>query len=73
MTLTEAFTELINSDEFKNIAKEKDAAGSKYRVYLSRFKSGQLKIGAIAELLIKHGYTVEAFKNKAAKAAKKKK
>ncbi|MDB5280693.1 MAG: hypothetical protein JWR61_5648 [Ferruginibacter sp.] len=73
MTLKEAFTELMNSDEFKNMAKEKDAAGGKYRVYLSRFKKDQLKIGAIAELLIKHGYTVEAVKNGSTKVAKKKK
>lgn len=68
MTLNEAFTELINSDEFKNIAKKKDGIGGKYRSYLSRFNRGLLKTGALAEILVANGYEVSA-----KKAVKKKK
>jgi hypothetical protein len=62
MTLHEAFEQLIISDDYKAIAKEKNARGGKYRVYLSRFKAGELKNGAITELLIAHGYEVSAKK-----------
>jgi hypothetical protein len=65
MTLHEAFEQLTCSIEFKEIAKKKDAIGGKYRVYLSRFRAGELKSGAITELLLAHGYKVSA--DKAAK------
>lgn len=65
MTLNEAFNELINSMEFKNIAKAKDAQGSKYRVYLKRFREGKLQTGALVDFLIANGYEIKA--NKATK------
>ena len=60
MTLTEAFNEFTKSDKFKEIAKQKDSLGGKYRVYLTRFRTGQLKAGAIAELLLANGYEIRA-------------
>ncbi|MGN6296302.1 MAG: hypothetical protein ACTHM7_05935 [Ginsengibacter sp.] len=64
MTLHEAFEQLTVSSDFKTIAKEKNARGGKYRLYLSRFKAGELKNGAITELLLAHGYEVSAKKAK---------
>lgn len=60
MTINEAFDEFLESDAFKDIAKGKDALGSKYRVYLRRYKRDELKTGAIVELLLANGYEVKA-------------
>lgn len=65
MTLQEAFQEFSNSAIFKEIAKGRDATGGKYRMYLTRFKKGELKAGAIVEILLANGYEVKA--NKARK------
>lgn len=58
MTLDEAFIELSNSPGYKEIAKMKDSKGGKYRIWLTRFKAGNLKTGAIVEILISNGYEV---------------
>lgn len=63
MSIEEAMKELISSADFKNIAKKKDAEGGKYRVLLSRYKAGTLKIGAMVELLEKHGYVITITKD----------
>jgi hypothetical protein len=60
MTINEAFTQLTESASFKEIAKAKDSKGGKYRIYLSRFRAGQLKTGAMVELLIANGYEIKA-------------
>jgi hypothetical protein len=65
MTLNEAFEELIQSEAFRNKAKINDALGGKYRMYISRFNKGELKAGAIVEILLANGYEVKA--NKARK------
>ncbi|PVD50814.1 hypothetical protein DC498_17735 [Terrimonas sp.] len=65
MTIFEAFEELIQSKEFKVIAKKRDSIGGKYRLYQSRYNRNELKPGAIVEILIANGYEVTA--NKAVK------
>ena len=67
MTIHEAFADLIQSKDFKEITKMQNSEGGKYRVYLARFNSGELKAGAIVDLLIANGYEVNA-----GKATKKK-
>lgn len=62
MTLDQAFSQFSESDSFKEIAKQKTAIGSKYRVYLRRFRRGELKAGAITEILLANGYEVKANK-----------
>ncbi len=62
MTLNEAFIQLTETTCFKEIAKEKNSKGGKYRIYLTRFRAGQLKTGAIVELLIANGYEIRANK-----------
>ncbi len=62
MTLPEAFIDFTNSSVFKEIAKQRNSLGGKYRGYLSRFNSGALKSGAIVELLLANGYTITAGK-----------
>jgi hypothetical protein len=62
MTLNEAFADFIQSEVFKERAKNRDALGSKYRVYLTRYKKGELKAGAITELLLANGYEIKANK-----------
>lgn len=68
MTLNEAFIQFTESDEFKNIAKANDGVGNKYRMYLSRFRAGKLKAGAITELLLANGYEINANKAKKKKS-----
>jgi hypothetical protein len=65
MTLPEAFQEFSEFEAFKKIAIKRDSIGGKYRSYLSRFKKGELKAGAITEILLANGYEVNA--NKARK------
>lgn len=62
MTLQEAFSELIETPGYKDVAKQKNSLGGKYRLYLSRFKKGELKAGAIVEILLAHGYVITANK-----------
>lgn len=62
MTLDQAFIHFCESSEFKEIARQKTALGSKYRVYLRRFRNGELKSGAIVEILLANGYEVKANK-----------
>jgi hypothetical protein len=62
MTLNEAFIQFTESSFFKEIAKEKNSQGGKYRIYLTRFRSGHLKAGAIVEILIANGYEIKANK-----------
>ena len=64
MTLQEAFSELIETPGYKDVAKQKNSLGGKYRLYLSRFKKGKLKSGAMVEILLVHGYEVTANKAK---------
>jgi hypothetical protein len=65
MTLDQAFKEFLASEEFKEIAKQNTPIGSKYRVYNLRYNRGELKSGAIVEILLANGYEVTA--NKAMK------
>lgn len=60
MTIIKAFDEFIMSVDFKNIARINDSLGSKYRVYLGRFKKGILKTGAMVEILLENGYEISA-------------
>ena len=62
MTLNKAFEDFVNSTEYKGIAKLRDSRGGKFRAYLSRYRAGTLKAGAITELLIKNGYVINANK-----------
>lgn len=62
MTLEEAFVDFVNSNSYKEIVKQRDSLGGKYRAYLSRFKKGELKSGAIVEILLANGYEVIANK-----------
>jgi hypothetical protein len=64
MTLEEAMSELINSSEFNEIAKEKEGKGSKYRVMRLRYNRGELKAIAMTELLIHHGYIISVSRPK---------
>ncbi len=62
MTIQEAFVELANSDDYKKKARQKDSIGGKLRYYLSRFKAGKLKTGAIVDLLMANNYEISADK-----------
>ena len=62
MTLKEAFIDFVNSEDYKEIVKQRDSLGGKYRAYLSRFRKGELKSGAIVEILLANGYEVTANK-----------
>jgi hypothetical protein len=62
--LREAIEHLINSDTFKNKAKQKNAEGGKYRMFLTRYNKGALKNGAAFDFLIEHGYRIDIKKPK---------
>lgn len=64
MELKEAIEHLINSDLFKAKAKQKDAEGGKYRMFLTRYKKGLLKNGAAFDFLIEHRYRIDIKKPK---------
>jgi hypothetical protein len=64
MELKEALKHLITSDAFKNFAKQKDAVGSRYRQFLSRYRRGEIKNGVAFDLLIEHGYRIDIKKPK---------
>ena len=69
MEIASAFKELIDSPEYKEICKQRDGPGGKYRSYKARSKAGTLGSGAMVELLIANGYEVTA--NKATKRTRK--
>lgn len=50
-----AVEELIDSEDFKRQAK----TDSNLRVFKTRFNKGELKNGAMVDLLINFGYTIE--------------
>jgi hypothetical protein len=64
MELKEAIQDLVNSEAFKNKAKQKDAEGGKYRMFLTRNNKGELKTGAAIDFLIAHGYRIDIKKPK---------
>lgn len=59
MTIQQAVKHLINSDSFKDVSKQKNAVGGKYRMFETRFKRKELKNGAAIDFLLEHGYIVE--------------
>ncbi|MBX3241038.1 MAG: hypothetical protein KIT80_16145 [Chitinophagaceae bacterium] len=69
MTLDEAFLDFVNSERYKEVVKQQDSLGGKYRAYLSRYNKGQLKAGAIVEILLANGYEIKA--NRVVKKANK--
>lgn len=64
MELKEAIQHLINSESFKDKAKQKNAIGGKYRMFITRYNKGELKNGAAIDFLIEHGYTIKVNKPK---------
>jgi hypothetical protein len=62
MTLHEAFIQFTESNNFRDVAKQNNSVGAKYRIYSARFKAGKLKAGAITEILIANGYEIKANK-----------
>lgn len=56
MGITKALVDMINSDTFKEKAKQKNSEGSRYRMFLSRYRKGELGVGIITDLLIENGY-----------------
>lgn len=64
MTIIRAVSELINLESFKLKAKQKNAEGSKYRMFLSRFNNGKLLEGAMVTFLKEHGFIIIVKKGK---------
>ncbi|MBC7588867.1 MAG: hypothetical protein H7178_10980 [Chitinophagaceae bacterium] len=60
MTIHEAFKELTESESFKKVSKGAESEAIKQRVYLSRYKKGTLKTGAMVDILIVNDYEVSA-------------
>jgi hypothetical protein len=60
----DAFREFIKTDEFKDIAKQKNSKGGRYRLTKTRFlRDENNSFSAIIWMLIEHGYTVNVSKN----------
>ena len=64
VTLEQAIQHLVNSREFKDIAKQKNPLGGKYRMFITRFNKRELKNGAAVDFLLEHGYKIEVRKPK---------
>jgi hypothetical protein len=64
MNLKQALEHLVNSEGFKNEAKEKTSKGAKYRMFLKRYNDGELKNGAAIDMLLEHGYEIDIKKPK---------
>lgn len=59
MTIKEAFEQVMETSAFKDIAKKRnDSKGSHYRMLKSRFNNGELRYGAMVDILLEHGYKV---------------
>lgn len=64
MTIQQATKHLIESKEFKEIAKGKNSIGGKYRMFLTRYNKGKIKTGAAIGFLLAHEYKVDIKKPK---------
>lgn len=64
MELKEAIEHLINSDTFKDKAKQKNAEGGRYRMFLTRYNKGEIKNGVAIDFLFENGYRIEIKKPK---------
>jgi len=62
MTIQEAYNELLHSEDFTSIAKQKTPEGARYRVMKGRFLKGEIDNLAMVRMLIKHGYVVDVSK-----------
>jgi len=62
MTLKQAFAQFIESKDYKEASTGRDNFAVKYRTYRSRFNKGELKSGAMVEMLQAHGYEISARK-----------
>lgn len=62
MSIAEAIEHLIQSESFKQKAKAKDRIGGKYRMFLTRYKKGEIKSGVAIDFLLNHGYRIEVKK-----------
>lgn len=58
MTIEEAFEQVMATSTFRDIAKQKNTKGSHYRMLKTRFNRGDLKHGAMVDVLLEHGYKV---------------
>lgn len=59
MEIDKALQNLIQSKEFKELAKEKNADGGKLRMFRTRYQRGEVSTGAAVSLLEKFGYGIE--------------
>ena len=64
MSIQEAVQHLVSSDAFKEKAKQKNAEGGKYRMFLTRFNKGEIKNGVAIDFLLEHGYKIDIKKPK---------
>lgn len=64
MELKEAIEHLINSDTFKNKAKQKNAEGGRYRMFLTRYNKAEIKYGVAIDFLLENGYRIDIKKPK---------
>lgn len=64
MDIKEAIAHLITSDAFKDKAKQKNAEGGRYRMFLTRYNKGEIKNGVAVDFLMENGYRVEVKKPK---------
>lgn len=59
MTIEQAFGHLIETNVYKDICKEKQGKGAKYRVYKGRYLKGELHALAMVAFLIDHDYIIK--------------
>ena len=59
MEVNKAVEILLNSQAFKDKAKEKNSDGGKLRMFVTRYQRGEVTTGAAVTLLEKFGYGVD--------------
>jgi len=64
MEVNKALKDLLNSETFKQQAKEKNKDGSKLRMFVTRYQRGEVSTGAAVTLLEKFGYKVDVLPTK---------
>lgn len=62
MDIQKALEDLLNSEDFKEKAREKNNTGGKLRMFLTRYQRNEIKTSAAVSLLEEFGYGIEIVK-----------
>ena len=64
MEVNKAVEALLQSEQFKNKAKEKNKDGGRLRMFMTRYQRGEITTGSAVQMLENFGYRVEVVPDK---------